>query len=103
MQTIETHKVNRCNDDITITILDEPGQSGACHSYRVEWDDEKQDIYFQEGPISEVGVNGVTHEVLLAIVQHRLEGFQSGKVRVRRKRHGARRRKRGNRASEASH
>lgn len=87
---IETHKVNGCNDGITITVRDEPGQGGACHLYRIEWDDKKcgpdpqsmrqmQDIHFQEGPILEVGTNGVTHEVLLAIVQHRLEGFQSGK------------------------
>lgn len=35
-------------------------------------------IVFQEGPINEVGVNGLTHEVLLAILIDRLEGFQDG-------------------------
>ncbi len=33
---------------------------------------------FQEGPIREVGVNGYTNEAFLAIVEHRLESFQSG-------------------------
>lgn len=87
MQTIETHKVNGCNDGITITVADQPGQGGACHLYAVDWAYGRVDppssqrivIAFQNGPIPEVGVNGVTHEVLLAIIQHRLEGFQSGK------------------------
>ena len=35
-------------------------------------------IYFQNGPIPEVGVNGVTHEAMLAIIADRLRGFQSG-------------------------
>lgn len=35
-------------------------------------------ILFQDGPIAEAGVNGVTHEVLLAILIDRLEGFQAG-------------------------
>lgn len=36
-------------------------------------------VSFQNGPINEVGVNGQTHEAYLAILIHRLEGFQSGK------------------------
>ena len=36
-------------------------------------------IYFQEGPIKEVGVNGCSNEDLLAIVADRLECFQKGK------------------------
>lgn len=35
-------------------------------------------ILFQNGPIPEAGVNGVTHEVLLAIVADRLRSFQKG-------------------------
>jgi hypothetical protein len=35
-------------------------------------------VQFQEGPILENGVNGVTNEVLLAIVRDRLARFQSG-------------------------
>lgn len=36
-----------------------------------------QKIDFQEGPINEVGVNGVTNEDLIACVIARLEGFQN--------------------------
>jgi hypothetical protein len=35
-------------------------------------------LLFQNGPIGEVGTNGITHEVLLAIVADRLRSFQSG-------------------------
>ena len=37
-----------------------------------------QTISFQNGPIGEVGVNGVSNEALLAVVEDRLLGFQSG-------------------------
>ena len=33
---------------------------------------------FQQGPIGEVGVNGVTHEALLAILVDRMRSFQAG-------------------------
>lgn len=35
-------------------------------------------IRFQDGPIEQAGVNGVTHEVLLAAIIDRLNGFQAG-------------------------
>jgi hypothetical protein len=35
-------------------------------------------IGFQNGPNKEAGVNGISHEVLLAIVADRLRGFQKG-------------------------
>lgn len=86
---ITTHKVNECNNGITVTARDEPGSGSANHLYRLEWDDKKwgpdpqsmhqmSDIHFQEGPINEVGTNGVTHEVLLAIIVDRLQAFQKG-------------------------
>lgn len=70
-----------------VTHDDPPGTSGACHTYRVE--EAHKDpatlvphtfatVYFQDGPIQEVGVNGCHHEDLLAILIHRLQGFQSG-------------------------
>ncbi|PZA14208.1 hypothetical protein, partial [Parazoarcus communis] len=37
-----------------------------------------QTILFQNGPINEAGVNGLTHEALLAIVADRLRSFQAG-------------------------
>jgi hypothetical protein len=42
-----------------------------------------QTIFFQHGPISESGVNGLTHEVLLAIVADRLRSFQNGSYRCK--------------------
>lgn len=87
MRELTSHKINECNDAITISVLDEPGQGGACHEYKVSYraihghDPEGFDpilIHFQNGPIKEVGTNGITQEVLLAILIDRLEHFQRG-------------------------
>ena len=89
MRTIEYHKINPTNDTLTISVRDEPGAGGANHHYDVTmpgWTRDPDganakgiwDIQFQNGPIGEVGVNGVTQEVLLAIVIDRLRSFQSG-------------------------
>ena len=91
MRTIDDHKVNPANDVLTITVMDEPGSGGAHHRYEITGFDAKTNpsqshiddidrtaILFQNGPINEVGVNGVTHEALLAIVADRLRSFQSG-------------------------
>jgi hypothetical protein len=90
------HKVNGLNEVLQISVLDEPGQGGACHQYAIDvmvppggplqltgqpgrpevtgrWA-----IDFQNGPIQEAGVNGVSNEALLAIVLHRLRSFQAG-------------------------
>lgn len=87
MRTIEDHKVNPANDRITITALDEPGSGGANHVYRVSIDNgtygQNVELTFQNGPINEVGVNGLTHEVLLAIVADRLRAFQAGRFACR--------------------
>lgn len=97
MRTIDTHKVNGCNEALSITVLDGPGPGGACHHYCIEGfkepialtpdevaagcGDESADevtLKFQNGPIKEVGTNGVTHEALLAVVEDRLRCFQAG-------------------------
>lgn len=95
MRKIDTHKVNPANDTIDITVNDEPGAGGANHRYEISGFDtgrnpsaadpqgfrssfSKQVILFQNGPIPEAGVNGVTQEVLLAIVEDRLASFQVG-------------------------
>lgn len=95
MRTIDDHKVNPANDTLTITVIDEPGSGGASHHYRIEGFDTSTNasdpftarhgepakhatVLFQNGPIPEVGVNGVTQEVLLAIVADRLRSFQAG-------------------------
>jgi hypothetical protein len=93
MRTIDDHKVNSANDTLTITVLDEPGSGGACHAYEVTGFEtgtnpslpgdgiqpkSRSLILFQNGPIAEAGINGLTHEVLLAIVADRLRSFQKG-------------------------
>src|SRR4051812_2063584 len=81
MRTITDHIANPVNDRITITAMDEPGAGGAHHYYTVDVDGSETaglDIHFQNGPIAEHGVNGVTQEVLLAVVIDRLRSFQAG-------------------------
>lgn len=90
MREIHTHKVNGCNESLQVFAADEPGHGGACHEYLILGPHQEgkarqngemmtfAEIDFQNGPIAEAGVNGVTHETLLAILMDRLEGFQSG-------------------------
>lgn len=94
-RSISDHVVNPANDKITITATDQPGAGGANHLYMVEGFDTQTNpscpftarhgqpakhatVLFQNGPINEVGVNGITQEVLLAIVADRLRSFQAG-------------------------
>src|SRR4051812_37344635 len=80
MRTITDHIANPVNDRVTITAMDEPGAGGAHHYYAVDVDGSENglDIHFQNGPIAEAGINGVTQEVLLAVVIDRLRSFQAG-------------------------
>lgn len=92
MREITDHIVNPINDRLEVTVTDEPGAGGASHRYEVkgfqfctnpslgldEQYDDRTIILFQNGPIAEVGVNGITHEALLAIVADRLKSFQAG-------------------------
>jgi hypothetical protein len=79
MRTIEDHKVNPANDQIQINVVDVPGAGGANHEYDVVLPDGRTTrISFQNGPIAEAGVNGLTQEVLLAICIDRLRAFQAG-------------------------
>lgn len=88
---------------LEIDVLDEPGAGGANHVYSIRgyWphagltvpldrlrDVEVHpggdvsgtlaDIFFQNGPIKEAGLNGLTQEALVAIVIDRLRSFQAG-------------------------
>ena len=81
MREITSHKVNGLNEALTINVMDEPGQGGACHVYDIltpEGCPGNTTIRFQNGPIQEVGVNGPSNEALLAVVRDRLECFQRG-------------------------
>jgi hypothetical protein len=80
MREITSHKVNPANDQLSIKVLDEPGAGGANHQYVVTMPNGGPDTYisFQNGPIAENGVNGLTQEVLIAICMDRLQSFQKG-------------------------
>ena len=94
MRQINDHMINPANDKLTIAVIDEVGAGGANHAYRVSGFDLSTNksagngvvqncatelvIYFQNGTIPENGVNGLTQEVLLAIVADRLRSFQAG-------------------------
>ncbi|KQM60072.1 MULTISPECIES: hypothetical protein [unclassified Sphingomonas] len=95
MRQITDHVFNPANDKLTITAIDAPGAGGAQHLYMVKGFDTSTNpscpfterhgspathatVLFQNGPINEVGVNGVTQEALLAIVADRLRSFQAG-------------------------
>jgi len=84
MKKITSHKVNGLNDTLEIEVLDKSGDGGANHEYLIrDFNKVKCPISFQNGPIQEVGVNGISNESLLAIVEHRLQGFQSGSFTCR--------------------
>jgi len=94
MRELTSHKVNGLNEVLQIAVLDEPGQGGACHHYRISQVPNTQresdhlawnphEICFQDGPILENGVNGISNEALLAIVEDRLLGFQSSQYACR--------------------
>ncbi len=78
MRKITDHIVNPVNDKIDITVVDEPGAGGANHEYDILIGRSGFTMHFQNGPINEVGVNGITQEALLAIVIDRLRSFQAG-------------------------
>lgn len=91
IRELTSHKVNEANKQLKIEVLDEPGSGGASHLYKISGFNAATDasdlwgypadgmaILFQNGPIAETGVNGVTHEALLAVLIDRLSGFQDG-------------------------
>jgi len=95
-RALHDHITNPANDTLTVCSIDDPGLGGAHHAYMVEGFDNTANpsdvddlaanqclILFQNGPIPEVGVNGVTHEALLSIVADRLRSFQEGRFRCK--------------------
>jgi hypothetical protein len=82
---------------LLITVMDEPGAGGANHRYEITGFDtdtnpsrtdsagtkSRDVIMFQNGPIKEAGVNGITQEALLAITIDRLRSFQNGPYKCR--------------------
>jgi hypothetical protein len=83
MRKLDEHKVNPANNLVVIKALDDH-QSGVPHHYSIQIPNGTVVMLdFQNGPIAEVGVNGITQEALLAIVLDRLRGFQGGKFACR--------------------
>ena len=97
MRKLTDHIVpgDSANHQLEITVKDEPGQGGANHRYIItrfdtstnvsdQYDSaqtgplQRSVVLFQNGPIKEFGVNGITHEALLAILIDRLRSFQAG-------------------------
>ena len=83
------------NHQLKIRVIDQPGRGGACQYYEISGFNtttnpsdpfmdrhgeaaEYATVLFQNGPIKEFGVNGITQEALLAIVIDRLRSFQAG-------------------------
>jgi hypothetical protein len=82
-------------NSLRVYAEDRPGPGGANHLYRIvgfnTWTNpscpftkrygspsDHATILFQNGPIKEVGMNGLTHEALIEILIDRLEAFQEG-------------------------
>lgn len=103
MREITTHKVDGCNEKLEVRASDALTDGGAPREYDIsgfvlsrEYQvcDSKTleplpgkkrrevqfglSLPFQDGPVKEVGTNGITHEALLAVLIDRLEHFQQG-------------------------
>jgi hypothetical protein len=93
MRELNGNIINPVDDKLKIEAIDDPGQGGANHFYLITGADYHANpsikvdngiplppgaILFQNGPINEHGVNGVTQEALLEIVADRLRSFQAG-------------------------
>lgn len=70
------------NGNGTRLFCDDNWNYHAPHHFTVKRDDEELcHIHFQEGPVKEVGINGVRDEDLLMTVLTRLEAFQSSEFK----------------------
>ena len=93
VRTITDHIVegDLPQNQLIIKVTDAPGPGGANHRYEITGFSQSDNpswieqagiapvvILFQNGPIKEAGLNGITQEVLLAIVIDRLRSFQNG-------------------------
>lgn len=86
MRNIELNE-KPLHNHLSVTVNDPPGNGGANHDYSITFPvhgasrsgmQEETRLRFQNGPINEVGVNGISDEALLAILIDRARGFRSG-------------------------
>lgn len=100
-EKITSHKVNGLNDALRVTALGDPGPGGAHVEYTISADmkgaaeDHPAEnsrriraccrLHFQNGVIEPNGdgINGISIEAILAVAEHRLQGFQSGEFACR--------------------
>lgn len=82
MRELKDHVVEGGATDLKIVVRDNPGHGGANHAYEIRHEHPAHPLVvtlnFQNGPIGEHGINGITQEALLAIIIDRLRSFQSG-------------------------
>lgn len=83
------HEVNDCNRALLVEAVGSPGPGGAPTIYGIWWAGREGlppafeneppgfEVRFHTGPMDR-GVNGITNEVLLAILEDRIASFQSG-------------------------
>ena len=98
MRTLTDHIVSGDQAvQLQIAVTDAPGAGGANHRYEITGMDtsgnpskldpdegiDRKIVLFQNGPIKEAGVNGLTQEALLAIIIDRLRSFQAGQFSCR--------------------
>ena len=87
MREIKTHQVvGDPAPQLTLIARGELSHGGAFHEYAIlvpAFPDNNIVIQFQKGPIGEFGCNGLSHEVLLAVVIDRLRCFQAGEYACR--------------------
>ena len=92
IRTVPHTAVTPTDKALTITADDRDPQAGnMSHDYTITFPLREYhggidptpysptiNLHFQHGPIKEAGVNGITNEVLIAIIIDRLEGAQTG-------------------------
>jgi len=81
MRTVEYYKANEVEQALKVDA-DDRNEFGASHNYEIRIGDEGPTVAkmnFQNGPVLESGINGMTNESLLAVIIDRLDGFLSGK------------------------
>ena len=74
---LDAHKVSKADDELMIEVLE------AGHKYKLSWPspvggNSILHLNFQSGPVFESGTNGITGEMLIAILIDRLLYFQNG-------------------------
>lgn len=83
---IETHKGGFVNDALRIEAIGEPTAGGSNHTYWIHSTEPRREdqspavaeiLKFQNGNPRH-GINGITNEALLAVVEDRLAAFQRG-------------------------